>query len=311
MLGGAAGIVTAGLLLRALSRWGTPGYGITAKVDVTVYVVAVILTVATGLLFGMIPARSVRQTNPLQAMKSGPLDPTPRRRLGPRDLLLGAQIVICTVLVIASLVAVRGMVRLLRTPLGFQPEGALVAEMDLSEVEGDVPLEKIKAMIEARAKHPRGDDGGASQQIAIYRRDPRYSCFPAGDDRAFSEQFRAFAIPVHHISRLSRDGTDPAPRGRDVSWRDTTNTPYVAIVNETFARKMWGDSPALGQRFIFLDHLREVVGVVEDGKYHNMQESPEPVVYLPLAQNEQGHNRFRPAVKSGATTRWRRRSNGP
>jgi hypothetical protein len=75
--------------------------------------------------------------------------------------------------------------------------------------------------------------------------------------------------------------------GRDVSWRDTTNTPYVAIVNQTFARKMWGDTPAIGQRFIFLDHLREVVGVVQDGKYHEMMESPQPAVFLPLSQNEQ------------------------
>ncbi len=38
--------------------------------------------------------------------------------------------------------------------------------------------------------------------------------------------------------------------GRDVSWHDTTKTPYVAIVNQTFARKMWGETPAIGQRFI-------------------------------------------------------------
>jgi hypothetical protein len=81
-------------------------------------------------------------------------------------------------------------------------------------------------------------------------------------------------------------------RGRDVSWRDTKETPYVAIVNETFARKMWGDTPAIGQRFIFLDHLREVVGLAEDGKYHAIQESPQPVVYLPLSQSEQWFGTF-------------------
>jgi hypothetical protein len=75
--------------------------------------------------------------------------------------------------------------------------------------------------------------------------------------------------------------------GRDVSWHDTKTTPYVAIVNETFARKMWGENPAIGQRFILLGHLRQVVGVVEDGKYNNMQEPPQPVIYLPLTQNEQ------------------------
>src|SRR5262249_42295651 len=80
--------------------------------------------------------------------------------------------------------------------------------------------------------------------------------------------------------------------GRDVSWHDTTQTLYVAIVNETFARKMWGDAPAIGRRFIFLDHLREVVGVVENGKYLEIQESPQPVVYLPLTQGEQTNTVF-------------------
>jgi ABC-type lipoprotein release transport system permease subunit len=80
--------------------------------------------------------------------------------------------------------------------------------------------------------------------------------------------------------------------GRDFSWQDTTQTPYVAIVNETFARKMWGDMSAIGQRFIVRGHLTEVVGVVEDGKYHNMQESQQPVAFLSLSQNEQNQMIF-------------------
>src|SRR5436305_672890 len=75
-------------------------------------------------------------------------------------------------------------------------------------------------------------------------------------------------------------------RGRDFSWRNTAQTPFVAIVNETFARKMWGDTPAIGQRFTFLDHLREVVGVMETGKYLEIQEPAQPMVYLPLTQSE-------------------------
>jgi hypothetical protein len=80
--------------------------------------------------------------------------------------------------------------------------------------------------------------------------------------------------------------------GRDFSWHDTPRTPYVAIVNETFARKMWGDAKVIGQRFILSGHLREVVGIAEDGKYHNMQESPQPVAYLSLSQSEQGEMIF-------------------
>jgi len=72
--------------------------------------------------------------------------------------------------------------------------------------------------------------------------------------------------------------------GRDVSWRDTKKTPPVAIVNETFARTMWGDVEAIGQRFILGERSTEVVGVVEDGKYYDLMESPVPAAFLPLPQ---------------------------
>jgi hypothetical protein len=85
--------------------------------------------------------------------------------------------------------------------------------------------------------------------------------------------------------------------GRDVSWHDTPKTPYVAIVNRTFARKMWGETPwgetsAIGQRFILSGNLTEVVGVAEDGKYHDLQESPQPAVYLPVSQDDPGDTVF-------------------
>jgi predicted permease len=299
LLGGAAGMVAAGLLLGALGQWGLPGYGmhsaysdLAVAVDVRVYVAALILTLVSGLLFGMIPARKVWQSNPLQAMKSGPVDATPRCRLALRDLLLGAQIVICTLLVVASLVAVRGMVRLLHAPLGFQPQGAMLAEMDPSEVEGDVPLEKIKAMIEAVRSIPGVTAAGTLSKVPFTGGIRGIPVFPPGTTELSLKNsvlapYRFTISPGY----LEAAGTRIL-RGRDVSWRDTKETPYVAIVNETFSRRMWGDTPAIGQRFIFLDHLREVVGVAEDGKYHNMQESPESVVYLPLSQSEQWFGTF-------------------
>jgi len=85
--------------------------------------------------------------------------------------------------------------------------------------------------------------------------------------------------------------------GRDFSWHDSATTPHVAIVNQTFARKMWGNTTAIGQRFFLrregvpIDFV-EVVGVVEDGKYRTMQESSQPVAYLSSSQNEQSHMIF-------------------
>jgi ABC-type antimicrobial peptide transport system permease subunit len=59
----------------------------------------------------------------------------------------------------------------------------------------------------------------------------------------------------------------------------------VAIVNETFARTMWGDTAAIEQRFVLGGRSTEVVGVVEDGKYYNLMESPEAAVFVPLSQD--------------------------
>ena len=95
-----------------------------------VYLTALVLTLVSALLFGMASARQVWQSHPMQAMKSGPVDAVSLRGFALRDLLLGAQIAICTLLVTASLVAVRGMARLLHTPMGFHPQGALLAEVD-------------------------------------------------------------------------------------------------------------------------------------------------------------------------------------
>jgi predicted permease len=301
LLGGAVGLVTAALLLRVLDRGSLPSFlghspfsHVAVSVDMRVYVVAVILTLASALLFGMIPARTAWQSSPLQAMKSGSTDFTPLRRFNLRDLSLGAQIVICTLLVTSSLVAIRSTVRMLHAPLGFQPQGAILAEIDLSEVEpkGNAPLEKKKAMIDALRSIPGVTAAGAVNRIPFTGGLRGIPVFPPGTteftlNNSVLAPYR-FTISPSYLEAASTR----LVRGRDVSWSDTTNPPYVAIVNATFARKMWGDTPAIGQRFILEGHLREVVGVTEDGKYFEMQESPQPVVYLPLSQSQQANTVF-------------------
>jgi predicted permease len=223
-------------------------------------------------------------------MKSGSVDSTPLRRFTLRDLLLGAQIAICTLLVTASLVAVRGMVRMLHAPLGFQPEGAMLANIDLSEIEerGDALLEKQKAMLEAVQRIPGVTTAGAVNRVPFTGGLRGVPVFPPGTtDFNLNNSVLAPYVFTMSPGYLEAAGTKVLT-GRDVSWHDTKTTPYVAIVNETFARKMWGETPAIGERFILKDHLTEVVGVAEDGKYYEVMEPQQPVVFLPLFQTESG-----------------------
>jgi len=209
------------------------------------------------------------------------------RRFASRDLLLGAQIAICTLLVTASLVAVRGMVRTLHVPLGIQPHDAMLAYIDLNGVEQDgaAALDKQRAMIEAARSVPGVMAVGAVSQTPMTGGMHGIPVFRLG-----TTEFKLNnAVLAPYVFKLSPGYLKAAGtrlmRGRDVSWQDTTKTPYVAIVNETFARKMWGDAPAIGEHFLLSGHLTEVIGVAENGKYHDLQESPQPIAYLPLSQS--------------------------
>ena len=291
LMGGAAGLVMAKLLLSVLNR-SEPFLGkLTVTVDARVYLAGLALTLGSALLFGMVPAWQACRSSPLQMMKSGPAESMRLRRFALRDLLLGAQIAICTLLVTASFVAVRSMVRALDAPLGFQPQGAMLADVDLDRT-GDVTVEKKETMIEAVRSIPgvtaagtvsRTPFTGGMRGIPIFR--------PGTTEFKLNNSVLAPYVFTMSPGYLEAAGTHLLS-GRDVSWHDTAKTPYVAVVNQIFARKMWDNLPPIGQHFILRGHLTEVVGLAEDGKYHDMQESPQPVVYLPLPQSEEGEMIF-------------------
>ena len=294
LMGGAAGLVGADLVLGMLNR-SEPFVGkLTVSVDARVYLAGLAFTLGSALLFGVAPAWQTWQSTPLQMMKGGPGDAMHLHRFALRDLMLGAQIAICTLLVTASLVAVRGMVRALHTPLGFQPQGALLADLGLSQagVEGDAAVEKKKAVIEAVRSIPGVTAAGTVSRTPFTGGMRGVPIFLPGTTE-FKLNNSVLATYVFQMSPgyLETAGTRLLG-GRDVSWHDTTKTPYVAIVNATFARKMWGETPAMGQSFILRGNLTEVVGVAEDGKYHDLEESPQPAVYLPLSQSEQSETVF-------------------
>jgi predicted permease len=289
LMGGAAGLVTADLLLRGLNRW-YPDFGghIAIGVDARVYVAGLALTLGCALLFGFVPARQAWRNSPLQVIKGGTMDSTFLRRFASRDLLLGAQIAICTLLVTASLVAVRGMMRELHGPIGFDPQGATLAEMNLGQVDqqGDAALEKEKELLEATRSIPGVSAAGAAFPTPMNGWIRDIPVYPPGTVEFRMDNY-ALTTYVYMASPgyLAAAGTRLLS-GRDLSWQDTAATPYVAIVNDTFARRMWRETPAIGQRFILYNKLTEVVGVVENGKYHDLAESPLAAVFLPLSQSE-------------------------
>jgi hypothetical protein len=74
--------------------------------------------------------------------------------------------------------------------------------------------------------------------------------------------------------------------GRELSWHDDGNSPRVAVVNRQFAAKIFGSNEAVGRYYKLRDGTRiQVVGIVEDGKYFNLTEDPEPAMFFPILQS--------------------------
>jgi ABC-type antimicrobial peptide transport system permease subunit len=72
--------------------------------------------------------------------------------------------------------------------------------------------------------------------------------------------------------------------GRDFTWHDDDKAPKVAIVNETFAKKVFGTTHAVG-RYFLRDGRREVIGIVEDGKYQKITEDPTAAMFFSTMQS--------------------------
>jgi predicted permease len=290
-LGGALGTLFSGALLRALTRWQPfPEFPIRVAVspDAKVYFVALLLSLGSGMLWGMVPVRQVWATNYAQVMKSGAAGAMVFRRFSLRDLLLGIQITLCTLLVTASFVALRGMQRSLHAPLGFQPQGATLAQTDLhmGGHSGDLAQLIQKRMLEESRRIPGVRAAGIIDEAPLGAGGSTTRVYRMGTTD-FRPSNSAFGAKYFSISPgyLDAAGTHLLA-GRDFTWRDDTKSPKVAIVNETFAREMFGNTSALGQPFMMGDKLSyEIVGIVENGKYESLTEAPWAAVFFPLEQN--------------------------
>jgi len=290
-IGGVVGIWASVFVLRGLSAWQPfarwPVY-LTVTPDANVYGVAVLLTLASGFLFGAVPVRQVLHTDPYEIVKSGSVRSV-GRRMSVRELALVVEIAICAVLVTSSFVAVRGLVRSLHGNFGFDQRNAMVADTDLTMAgyNGESAADMEKRMIDAL----EGIRGVKS--VGLIDAAPLASGGFTGG-LAFTDETTDLrpgnAAANGYLFSISPEYFEAAGTsllsGRAFSWHDDKTAPAVAVVNQNFAHKVFGsETKALGKYFKKRDGTRvQVVGIVGDGKYQNVTED-EPAMFLPILQS--------------------------
>jgi predicted permease len=295
LAGGAVGLWGSVVLLRAISAWRPfPQFPLNLPLnpDANVYALALLLAVVSGFLFGMVPVRQVLRTDPYQVVKSASAAPSAWRgeRLKLRDLLLVTQITVCAVLVTSSIVAIRGLVRSMHTRLGIDPHDTMLVETDPQMAgykESQVPALQ-RRMIDTLKTLPGVSQVGLVSSPPLHMGWDDIDVFRDGMTDLKPSNATTDAISFSVSPEYFQAAGTTLLSGRIFTWHDDESAPHVAVINQEFARRLFGSAPqAMGRYFRTREGGRiQVVGIVEDGKYTaNLAETPQTAIFVPILQN--------------------------
>ncbi len=292
LIGGSVGFLLARIVLHALSLYRPPfDFPLAVAVDpgIAVLFFAIALSLAAGLLCALAPARQAARADVLQAIKSSGATASFGRRVALRDLLLLVEVTLCCVLVTSAFVSVRGLARSLHTPLGFQPAQVTILSLNfnLAHYPDATAMPVQHRILEDAGTLPGVTHAALASSVpmdiigqnstSIYRR----GTAPLNRaDILFGTPY--FAVSPHYFETA---GTHLLA-GRDFTWQDAPNAPAVAIVNQTFARRLFKTADAVGQTFRDGSGKNyTIVGIAEDGKYGSLSEDAGPALFYSIAQH--------------------------
>jgi putative ABC transport system permease protein len=289
LLGGTAGLLVAywGIeLLRQLAPSDVAVVGLgRMSLDMRVLAFCSLLSIGTGVLFGVLPAWQLAHQDVNEALKFGSRTAGGvRRRL--RIALVVSEIALASLLLASAGLTWRSFHTLLRSEPGFTTNGVLTSLITLpgaryrgaekqlatfADIEQRLmTIPGVVAVGATSALPLSGMDG--RRGVGIEGREPTPDTPTRAHPRSVTpDYFRAMGIQLI--------------AGRGFSAADRNGSPLVVIVNDTMARRYWPGQSAIGRRVALSDsEWREVVGVVRDVRHWGLDEAVNPELYLPLAQ---------------------------
>ncbi|MEO8560606.1 MAG: ABC transporter permease [bacterium] len=295
LVGGAAGLLVAWVGMKSLLALAprTIPRADQVTLDVPVLLFLLVISLLTGLAFGVLPALQLRRANvSLGSLRDGARGATSgRSRRRWRTGLVMSEVALATVLVIGASLLVKSFRQLSGTDPGFNPSGLLVAHVNLPRSRYEKPDAVVRFYEQLRRdvgempgvksssiayEHPLGE--GWTSSFTIEGRAPP----PRGQEP------EARVRPVQ--PGYFRTAGIRLLRGRDVTDQDRGNTPGVVVVNESFVNRHFPGENPLGRRVLRgawwpnMPSAFEIVGVVADERFMGLAATGAPATYFPHAQ---------------------------
>jgi predicted permease len=288
-VGGLAGLGVAALLLAVLGRFDLPGgvsvASLGVSLDPTMLVFAGVVTLGTGLLFGLAPALEGGRTQLVGALRSGSGARGGGRLARVRKLLVALQVGLCFVLLVGSGLFVRTLGEGFSTELGFRPEGLALTRYNLSLIGyGAADAMAFVDNVEERLRAAPGVSAVATSTRVPLQSGGAMGFFFTVDgyESAPDEELRVdlvFTTPGYPAAlRL------PVLAGRDFDSSDGPGGEQVAIVSRSMAERYWPGGAAVGGTVLVGGDAVRVVGVVENTTWNGLADEVTNYMYVPLAQ---------------------------
>ncbi len=300
-IGGALGLLLGVLAIRVMLSINTAGLprigqdGALVGVDWRVLAFTTVLSLATGLIFGLIPALQSSKTDLTSTLKeTGGRSGTGFRQNKTRSILVVVEVALALTLLVGSALLIRSAIALGRVEPGFDAGNVLTMRMsitgpqygsaqavDLMIRNGVERLRTVPGVVDAAATCCVPLQGGYGLPFVIAGRPLTDGPFHGGGGwiNITPSYFDVFKIPVK--------------QGRAFTERDDSLAPPVVMINEAFANRYFKDQDPLANRLTIgkgvmrefaTEAERQIVGVVGDTRDGGLQQQPQPAMYIPQAQ---------------------------
>jgi putative ABC transport system permease protein len=293
LIGGATGAGIAWLGVRLLRQLPTlqqvPRLA-EVSINPTVLAFTAALALLTGVLFGLVPALRAYKLGLAAGMREGMRGSASRASRRLNSVLVAGQFALCLVLLVGAGLLLKSFQRLVSVSPGFQPENVLSMRLSLPSSRYpdadravqffDHMLERVRSLPGVRSAAVISllpfSGGRTSDGYIVEGHEPESGGLaPNAQNRVVSPgYFQTLEMPLM--------------RGRDFLASDRADSPLVAIVDETLARRYWPDGNAIGKRirYSWSDQWMTIVGVTTGVKNRNLNETLEPHFYHPYAQSQ-------------------------
>ncbi|MBV8360904.1 MAG: ABC transporter permease, partial [Deltaproteobacteria bacterium] len=251
---------------------------------------ALAVSAITSILFGVAPALSASHMdlrNEIAVGSRGTLRSAEKKR----GLLVTVELSTAVVLLIGAALLCGSAIRLISTPTGLRVDTVLTAALSLPHSQYPTTAAQnalLERVLEALRNLPGVTSSAAISDTPLAGNNPTLAIVSEEDATQQSDAKLRAGFRVVSPTYFATAGI-PVLRGRVFGVTDQTDTPLVAVVNETMARRVWGRGNAVTRRIRMEENNRwmTVIGVVRDVKQVGLKAEEGPVLYIPYSQNTQ------------------------